>query len=77
MISANKGFVGEDGRRRNNPNYLVDDNNPTKYAQVVEELQGKAVARQFTYGLTRISQRKIRGPLSFYGYDGHGSVRTR
>jgi RHS repeat-associated protein len=57
-------------------NYLVDDNNPTGYAQVVEELQGNAVTRQFTYGLTRISQRIIGGQLSFYGYDGHGSVRT-
>jgi RHS repeat-associated protein len=56
-------------------NYLVDTNNPTSYAQVVEELQGAAVTRQFTYGHERISQRIIGSTLSFYQYDGHSSVR--
>jgi RHS repeat-associated protein len=56
-------------------NYLVDTNNHTGYAQVVEELQNNAVVKQFTYGHDLISQRIIGGPLSFYGYDGHGSVR--
>jgi RHS repeat-associated protein len=59
--------------------YLVDDLNPTGYAQVVEELQGGAVTRQYTYGLQRINENQ---PIenvwtpSFYGYDGGGSVRN-
>ena len=53
--------------------YLVDTNNLTGYAQVVEELQSGAVVKQFTYGLDLISQRS--GGVSFYGYDGQGSVR--
>jgi RHS repeat-associated protein len=60
-------------------NYLVDTNNHTGYAQVVEELQGGVVAKQFTYGHDLISQRctlpTANCSLSFYGYDGHGSVR--
>jgi len=36
--------------------YLVDDLNPTGYAQVVEEVTNGAVSRQYTYGLQRISQ---------------------
>jgi RHS repeat-associated protein len=55
--------------------YLADDLNPTGYAQVVEELVGGSVARQYTYGLQRISQMQS-GASSFYGYDGGGSVRT-
>ena len=40
--------------------YLVDDLNPTGYAQVVEELSGgAAVQRQYTYGLQRISQNQL------------------
>ena len=56
-------------------NYLVDTNNHTGYAQVVEELQGGAVVKQFTFGHDLINQRIIGGSLSFYSYDGHGSVR--
>lgn len=60
-------------------NYLVDTNNHTGYAQVVEELQGGAVTKQFTYGHDLISQRcaplTANCSISFYGYDGHGSVR--
>lgn len=58
--------------------YLVDANNPTGYAQVVEELQGGAVVRQYTYGHDLISQRQVisgQWSVSYYGYDGHGSVR--
>jgi RHS repeat-associated protein len=54
--------------------YLVDDRNLTGYAQVLEELSGGAVQRVYTYGLNRISQSQASG-TSFYGYDGHGSVR--
>jgi len=56
-------------------NYLVDTNNLTGYPQVVEELQGGSVVKSFTYGRERISQRIVGGSLSFYQYDGHGSVR--
>ena len=36
--------------------YLVDDLNPTGYAQVVEEIGTGGVQRTYTYGLQRISQ---------------------
>jgi RHS repeat-associated protein len=58
--------------------YLVDTHNLTGYAQVVEELVAGSVQRVYTYGLDLISQRQpINGNwvTSFYGYDGHGSVR--
>jgi RHS repeat-associated protein len=58
--------------------YLVDDLNPTGYAQVVEEVTAGAVIRQYTYGLQRISQtQQIANAWtpSFYGYDGGGTVR--
>jgi len=52
--------------------------NPTGYAQVVDELQGGTVARTYSYGLERISETQTLNSAlatSFYGYDGHGSVR--
>jgi RHS repeat-associated protein len=61
--------------------YLVDDLNPTGYSQVLDELTGPigsaAVQRTYTYGLQRISQDQyISGwDLSYYQYDGGGSVR--
>jgi len=61
--------------------YLVDDLNPTGYPQVVDELTGPigsaAVSRTYTYGLQRISHDQyISGwLLSYYQYDGGGSVR--
>jgi RHS repeat-associated protein len=56
--------------------YLVDTNNLTGYAQVFEELQSGSVVRKYTYGLDLISQLNTQNSqLSFYGYDGHGSVR--
>jgi YD repeat-containing protein len=58
--------------------YLVDDLNPTGYPQVVEELQGGAVTRQYTYGLQRIDENQFISNAwtpSFYGYDGGGNVR--
>jgi RHS repeat-associated protein len=55
-------------------NYLVDTQNPTGYAQVVDELQNNTVARTYSYGLERISEKQA-SSTSFYGYDGHGSVR--
>jgi YD repeat-containing protein len=58
--------------------YLVDDLNPTGYVEVVEEVVGATVQRQYTYGLQRISQNELIGGAwssSFYGYDGMGNVR--
>jgi RHS repeat-associated protein len=58
--------------------YLVADQNPTGYAQVLDEIQAGAVTRTYSYGLELINeQQTLAGTLttSFYGYDGHGSVR--
>jgi RHS repeat-associated protein len=57
--------------------YLVDDLNPTGYAQVVEEVTG-TTQRTYTYGRQRISQNQLINNAwtpSFYGYDGGGTVR--
>ncbi|HJQ24579.1 MAG TPA: RHS repeat-associated core domain-containing protein, partial [Blastocatellia bacterium] len=58
--------------------YLVDTQNPTGYAQVVEEVVGGNVQRVYVLGAMRVSQQQqVSGSwvASFYGYDGHGSVR--
>jgi RHS repeat-associated protein len=58
--------------------YLVDTNNPTGHAQVVDELENGSVTRTYTYGHALISQNQIlnnQWQASFYGYDGHGNVR--
>jgi RHS repeat-associated protein len=58
--------------------YLVDDRNPTGLSQVVEELVAGRVTRVYTHGHSLISQNQLLDGawrLSFYGYDGHGSVR--
>lgn len=58
--------------------YLVDTNNPTGYSQIVDELTGTQVTRTYTFGQSLISQRELvngRWVVSFYGYDGQGSVR--
>jgi len=58
--------------------YLVDTNNLTGYAQVVEELRsGVGVVKAYTYGADLISQRQVANGniVNFYQYDGHGSVR--
>ena len=58
--------------------YLVDNLNPTGYAQVVEELAGGAVQRTYTYGTQRIGQSQLINSAwtpSFYGYDGSATVR--
>lgn len=57
--------------------YLVADQNLTGYAQVLDELQG-VVSRTYSYGLSLINeQQSVAGAstTSFYGFDGHGSVR--
>ena len=60
--------------------YLVDDRNPSGYAQVIEELTVSGgttnLAKSYTYGLDLISQRQVAsGTTSFYGYDGNGNTR--
>jgi RHS repeat-associated protein len=58
--------------------YLVADQNLTGYAQVLDELKAGAVSRTFSSGLSLINERQsIAGAstASFYGFDGHGSVR--
>jgi RHS repeat-associated protein len=48
------------------------------YAQVLDELQGSAFSRTYSFGLELINERQsIAGAstTSFYGFDGHGSVR--
>jgi RHS repeat-associated protein len=59
--------------------YLVDRNNTTGLSQVVEEIQNGQVIKQYTHGADGlISQRQLidgQRVTSFYGKDGHGSVR--
>ncbi|MBI3202213.1 MAG: hypothetical protein HYZ29_11765 [Myxococcales bacterium] len=57
--------------------YLVDDQNPTGYAQVVEERVAGSVAKAWVFGARPLSQRAKSGSTwttSYYGLDGHGSV---
>jgi RHS repeat-associated protein len=88
LVSMNSGAVtllydGDGNRVAKTVNgvttrYLVDDLNPTGYPQVVEELSGGAVQREYAYGLQRISEDQVISGTwtpSFYGYDGFGSVR--
>ncbi len=64
--------------------YLVDELNPTGYAQVLDEVQNSAVVRTYSWGLELISEALPAGsplatghsPLSYYVFDGHGSVRA-
>jgi len=66
--------------------YLVDAENLTGYAQVIEELtiidSQLTVFKVYSYGLDLISQEQLHDTptgtvwqASFYGYDGHGNVR--
>ena len=60
--------------------YLVDDRNPTGYAQVVEEIVNGVVNHIYTYGHDLISQDQVDPATNswhatFYAYDGHGNVR--
>jgi RHS repeat-associated protein len=60
--------------------YLVDDRNPSGYAQVVEEYQPIGLAqpslsRVYNYGLSLISQREASGATYYFVSDGHGSTR--
>jgi len=59
--------------------YLVATVNPSGYPQVVEELTGATpttLSKTYCYGLDLIDQRQQpAGTVSFYGYDGLGSVK--
>jgi RHS repeat-associated protein len=69
--------------------YLIDELNPTGYAQVLEEKispaadgAGGTLSRVYTYGHDLLSQDQYVGTpddgdwhLSYFGYDGHGNVR--
>jgi RHS repeat-associated protein len=63
--------------------FVVDDLNPSGYAQVLEEHVSlnsgpSSLDRVYTYGHTLISQDRVAGAswhASFYGYDGHNNVR--
>jgi hypothetical protein len=60
-------------------NYLVDTQNPTGYAQVVDELQSGTVARTYSFGLERISETQTLNTAlttSFYGYGARIGVPT-
>jgi RHS repeat-associated protein len=67
---------------------VVDDENPTGYQQVLEQFttsnlgfQSAILSRVYNYGLDLVSQQQfdsstlLPSVLSYYGYDGHGSVR--
>src|SRR5260370_3091285 len=88
FVAANAGAVtmvydGDDNRVAKTvggvtTNYVVDDQNPTGYSQVVEEVAASAVTKTYAYGLQRISQTQWAGStptVSFYDYDGQGNVR--
>jgi RHS repeat-associated protein len=59
--------------------YLIDTQNLTGYAQVVEELVNGNVVRTYTYGHDLLNQdQRISGTnwsATWFAYDGHGSVR--
>jgi RHS repeat-associated protein len=62
--------------------YVFDELNPTRYAQVLEELtvytNGPAVTRITTYGHAVLAQDRFNGSTwitSLFGIDGHGNVR--
>jgi large repetitive protein len=53
---------------------IVDANNPTGYAQVIEELQSGLLVASNVYGLEPLSQSQ-NGQVSHYLMDGHSGVR--
>jgi RHS repeat-associated protein len=60
--------------------YLVEDRNPSGYAQVVEEWTNNSTAtnlsRVYNYGLSLISQRAPGVSTNYFIWDGHGSTRV-
>jgi RHS repeat-associated protein len=58
--------------------FLIDEQTPTGYPQVVEELSATtppALLKTYNYGLRLISQKASGGSSQYYGHDGHGNVR--
>jgi RHS repeat-associated protein len=59
--------------------YLVDDRNPSGYAQVLEELIVSngvtSLSKVYNYGLNLISQQQTNSSTNYFVYDGHGSTR--
>jgi len=83
-MTASFTYDGDGNRVEKNVNgtvtrYMVDGNNLTGYAQVVEELGGdNSVQVVYTYGLDLISQNRkgfLSWSKSYYGYDATGTTR--
>jgi RHS repeat-associated protein len=58
--------------------YLVDDQNPSGYAQVLEEWTNNGtigLSKVYNYGLDLISQRQPNVSTNYFVFDGHGSTR--
>jgi RHS repeat-associated protein len=59
--------------------YLVDDRNPSGYAQVLEEATASSgsatLSKVYNYGLSLISQRAPGSSTNYFIADGHGSTR--
>jgi RHS repeat-associated protein len=77
-------YNGDGSRVRKTANgtnffYLVDDRNPSGYAQVLEEWTAGGgvtnLSRVYNWGLALISQREASGTVYFFVPDGHGSTR--
>ncbi|MCY2989032.1 MAG: RHS repeat-associated core domain-containing protein, partial [Planctomycetota bacterium] len=57
--------------------YLVDANNPTGYAQVLQEMDAaQQILRSYTLGLDILAQTESAGTVYHLLYDGHGSTRA-
>ena len=59
--------------------YLIDESNPTGFAQVVEEITDGTVNATYTVGTWRTHQTRWESGTatpSAYGYDAHGNVRA-
>ena len=60
--------------------YLVDDRNPSGYAQVVEEWttvsSATTLSKVYNYGLNLVSQTQPAGNTYYFILDGHGSTRA-
>ena len=82
-VTSNYTYDGDGNKVQESSNgttrtFLIDTKNLTGYAQVMEVLTGRSLNNVYTYGSNRISEDQlISGTwnLSFYGYDGTGSVR--
>jgi len=60
--------------------YLLDDRNPSGYAQVLEEWTASGgttnLSRVYNYGLQLVSQRQPGVSTNYFVFDGHGSTRV-